>query len=279
MSLPLTSTLGDSVFEIPADFHANRDVGGSVVIVSYTPTYYDSHYFQNPDTSAPTNTEATETGFYIEVMCADNTNDPNSFNSPITVDVHFDPAVMSQTQLGLTSLYYFDPTSRVWVEATSYCPTDEAVLNINYIDLSISTTFCAPGQYNFFSAIPSVLPPNTGNPFNPHPNDASLSGSRATTGVGGVNPINPPLPVFVVDENDPSPPARANDYFANNNFGVSSFSRFSPLPLSLSLCPLAALFCHFTHAPPTTASAGSTIGATSIWPLSQSRRCGQLNRV
>jgi len=222
----------DSVeFDIPSNFVASKDVGGEIILASFTTA---NSVFIDPFGSPPDSTTATPIGWRFEVDCPDNTYDTTTFNSAVSVVIPVD-GYMSQYELALSDIYYYDVSISAWRTASSYCSSSQYSYEVDFTDNTISTTFCRPGQYNIFIAPPPPLPANTGNSLNPHPADSILSGNRDTTGVTGFNPIPPPLPVFTNTAGDPSPAQKFLDNHLVDYMAVASASMMSLSPLLIAV--------------------------------------------
>ena len=222
-------TSGSVEFTVPSNFVASRDVGGNVFVAAYTAS---NSVFIDPSVLPPTDTTATPIGWRFEVDCPDNTYETTTFALPVSVVIPVD-GTLTQFELALSDIYYYDVTISAWREASRYCSSSAYSYVVDFPSGTISTSFCRPGQYNIFIAPPPALPANTGHSLNPHPSDSVLGAVKPTTGVTGNNPIPPPLPVFTNTNGDPSPVQKFVDEKFDDN--SSSLLSFSPLLVAVLL--------------------------------------------
>ena len=168
--LTTSLTLGDyydysALFTAPGDLVSAQYQPGRAVIANYArfPLQVD------PAMNIPvTNGVYTGISFTWENLCYENTLIPN-FSAPVEL-VILPGEDTPAAQFYQIELFVWNPQTRVWEDSVEVCSGlgFETDIVLNFVDRTLTTSFCRSGQYAFYIVPNSRPAANTG--YNTQPN-------------------------------------------------------------------------------------------------------------
>lgn len=199
----LQHTDGPTKFLAPGNLINATFQPGRAIVAGYYP---DNLYYNatDPTENPPANSVFSGIAWYWENTCDENALITDFFETaPVSVQIPVVDAAFTDLEILQVELRLYNFTTGEWDSSIDIC--NEAGFNstlfVDFYEMTLTTSFCKPGQYALF-VVPNTPPvPNTGNTNPPNPGLDSLSGITPGTGRTGWQPA-PPRPVAVPEDLD-----------------------------------------------------------------------------